>query len=208
MITTFFLIHLAGFLLGSVPVGYLIAKLKGIDIRRVGSGNIGATNVGRSIGKKAGILTLLGDVAKGAAGVLLVELLPVTHSGPVQVFVHELGASVGFCAILGHCYSPFLRWNGGKGVATSLGVFAVLAPWEALIAVGVFAVVAAVGRYVSLASISAAMSLPIMYWYRQMYSEGQGSKFVLLAATCTALLIVLRHRANIARLTAGHEIKL
>src|SRR5215469_8149390 len=150
------------YLLGSIPTGFLVGKARGIDIRTVGSGNIGATNALRVLGKPAGISVLLIDGLKGwlavevAAG--LVKSLVYPNAGPVESEWFRITA--GIAAILGHNYTCWLNFKGGKGIATSAGVLVALVPWAALIAVGAWILAFILGRYVSLASIIAAFILP------------------------------------------------
>ncbi|HUX67069.1 MAG TPA: glycerol-3-phosphate 1-O-acyltransferase PlsY [Terriglobales bacterium] len=193
-----FLLPVVAFLLGSIPFGYLVYRLRtGGDIRQIGSGNIGATNVLRASGKTLGILTLLLDAAKGWLAVWLALRWAPGASG--------LLAAVLLLAILGHLYSPWLRFRGGKGVATALGAFLALAPWPLLGALAVFALVLALWRYVSLASIAACLALPLLLFVPGPPALAPGVK---LAAVATAALIILRHRPNLARLRAGTEHKL
>jgi len=185
---------LLAFLIGSIPFGYVFAKMKGVDITTLGSGNIGATNVKRILGKKAGALTLIADITKGA---LCPALTFLTLGND-----HILFASVlGFCAILGHCYSPFLKGKGGKGVATSFGAFLSISPSAAIISLIVFVVVLKCFRYVALASITASYSLPF-----SLYILNQGTTLLLLGLL-TAALISLRHKENIIRIKQGSEPK-
>ncbi len=184
---------LVAFFLGSVPFGVLFARLFGKkDPREVGSGNVGATNVARAAGKVAGALTLLLDAFKGYLPVLLAWSW---LKSPDYV------ALVGFFAILGHCYSPFLSFRGGKGVATGLGVYLALSPLAVLMAAGVFGLVIWRWRYVSLASISAAWAMvPFIYLV-------QKNPLLTLFTALIALLITWRHRANIQRLVKGEETR-
>ena len=146
------------YLLGSVPTGYLVARARGIDIRSVGSGNIGATNVFRILGKRAGAFVLLADALKGALAVLL---LPRWLGGEAADERMQAALVAGVCAVLGHNFTCWLRFKGGKGIATSAGVLAAWAPWPFLATLGVFGAVLAASRYVSLASIVAAAALPL-----------------------------------------------
>ncbi len=180
-----------GYLLGAVPFGWLLGRLgRGLDVRRVGSGNIGATNVGRSVGAWAGILTLVLDVGKGAAAAWGAGWL----SGQPAVAM-----AAGLAAVAGHIFPVYLGFKGGKGVATGLGVFLVLAPPETLGAGVLFLAAAAATRRVSVGSIAATISLPVILLVRQ------ASPALLLTALASSLLIVIRHSENIRRLFAGTE---
>lgn len=192
--TTTAIYLLGGFLLGSIPFGYVLVRLvRGEDVRSFGSGNIGATNVGRVLGRGGWVATLLLDVGKGSAAVLIARALSVD---PAAAAVAGLGA------ILGHCYSPWMGFRGGKGVATMLGTFAVLAPSATLAAVGAFLLVAGATRYVSAASLVAAGTMTaVILW------QGQG-RALAIAATVTLLVVVVRHRANIGRLLSGRESRI
>ena len=182
------------YLIGSVPVGFLVARAAGgFDIRGKGSGNIGATNVLRTLGPVPAVLTLLGDVAKGYVAVRAAEVI-----GPEPVW----GAVGAVLAIVGNCWPVFLRFKGGKGVATGLGAFLALTPRAILLAMAVWIVLVAVFRYVSLASILACVALAIGAWlfgYTRLY---------VVAAACAAALIVWRHHDNVKRLLSGTERRL
>ncbi len=186
------LVIILAYLCGSIPTGVLIGKRLGIDVRKVGSGNIGATNVARSAGKKAGILTLLGDAAKGLIPVLIVRALDLGDT---------LLACVAVVAFLGHLYSPFLGFSGGKGVATGLGVFLGLAPQAILLSLIFFLLVFAASRIVSLASLAAAGATPILL-HVCAYPPSH-----VLAGFIIAGFIIVRHRENINRLRKGQEAK-
>jgi glycerol-3-phosphate acyltransferase PlsY len=181
---------LAAYLLGSIPSGVLLARTAGIDPRRAGSGNIGATNVARTAGGRLGLFTLVGDALKGALAVALAHLASGTAWLP---------AAAGLAAILGHLWSVFLRFQGGKGVATTLGVFLVLSPVAILASVAAFAITARSFRYVSLASMVAAVALALTSLLAAATSS------VRVAAVVTSILILIRHRDNIRRLRAGTE---
>jgi glycerol-3-phosphate acyltransferase PlsY len=182
----------AAYLLGSVPFSFLVARAFGVrDVRRVGSGNVGATNVLRSAGKPAGALAFLLDAGKGALAAFL-----AAHFLPGDPALPSLAA---VAAVVGHMYPVWLRFQGGKGVATGLGAFAPLAPWAALCAVAVFAGVAALTRYVSLGSIAGALALAAWSWV----AGGPGP--VAFAASFTAALVVFRHRSNLRRILGGSE---
>ncbi|MEO2069253.1 MAG: glycerol-3-phosphate 1-O-acyltransferase PlsY [Desulfurobacteriaceae bacterium] len=185
------LLFVVAFLLGSVPFGYVIGKLKGVDVRKHGSGNIGATNVSRVLGKKWGAFVLLLDALKGALPTLITKALG---------YPLEYQLMVGLFAILGHCFSPFLKFNGGKGVATALGVFLVVSPKATLFAAAVFFFVFFLTRYVSLSSITAALSYPTIFRFVE-----NPSKLSLLLVLLAASVIVVKHYSNIVRLLKGEE---
>jgi acyl phosphate:glycerol-3-phosphate acyltransferase len=184
------LVIVFAYLCGSIPTGVIIARRLGIDVRKAGSGNIGATNVARSVGKKAGLFTLLGDAAKGLIPVLIVRALDLGET-PL--------ACAAVAALLGHVFSPFLNFSGGKGVATGLGVFLGLAPQAILIALLLFAFTFAVSHIVSLASLVATGATPVLLF---LLSYPQGHVF---AGLIIAGVIILRHHENIARLLKGQE---
>jgi len=189
----------AAYLLGSIPFGLILAKLfAGSDIRKSGSGNIGATNVARVAGLGAGILTLALDVAKGAAAVWLAGRF-TQQSSMVMTFA-------GIIALLGHCFSVWLKFKGGKGVATALGVFLVLAPLAALASLLVFIVVSAAWRYISLGSVSAAAAMPLLMYF--LWAPGHAPPLVVDFGTLfAAALIIFKHDANLQRLMDGEEPK-
>jgi glycerol-3-phosphate acyltransferase PlsY len=192
------------YLLGSIPFGYLIVRAtqKG-DVRETGSGGTGATNVTRRAGKSAGILTLILDAVKGASAVLLAWFV----LGAAQPMFHWVAAA-GFVAIVGHCFPVWLGFRGGKGVATMIGVFLVLAPAALALAVGLFFAVVALTRYVSLGSILAALSLSIFATLTGSYLNPWPDQVpIVRCAVAVALLVVIMHRENIARLLAGTESK-
>ena len=186
------------YLLGSIPFGYILVRVfRKEDIRSTGSGNIGATNVARSGGKGLGILTLLLDLLKAFAAVWIAK-----HFAPgTPGFPSNLAVVAGIAAVLGHVFPVWLRFKGGKGVASALGVFLALAPLAALCSLGVFIVIFAITRYVSLASILAAAMMPLfcMLWLPDRSPIFVGGIIFL------ALLVIAKHRANIARLMQGKE---
>lgn len=190
---------LLSYLLGSIPTGFLVAKAMGVDIRSVGSGNIGATNVFRILGKGAGIFVLTADAMKGVLAVAVLAPAVERMASWTAPLAGNLSALAGICAILGHNYTCWLRFKGGKGIATTAGVFAALAPAAFAIALATWLVVFAVSRYVSLASIVAAVALPLAVWL-----TGHGA---LLIGVSTALgaLAIYKHKANIDRLRVGTE---
>jgi acyl phosphate:glycerol-3-phosphate acyltransferase len=189
------------YLLGSIPTGYLLVRLfRHEDIRSVGSGNIGATNVMRSGGKGLGAATFLLDVLKGAVAVLVAAwIAPQFATGVPPRNVEALAAVV---AVLGHMFPVWLKFKGGKGVATGFGVFLVAAPMAALAAIGVFAVILLITRYVSLASILGAASFPVFAW---VLVRGDKPAPFVAAQMIVALLIIIKHHQNIGRLLTGTE---
>ena len=182
----------AAYLLGSIPSGLLLGKAYGIDVRKEGSGNIGATNLYRTVGRKVGVLTLICDCLKGFIPVLLLKLssLPVDHA-----------AWVGLAAFCGHVFSVFLRFKGGKGVATALGVFLALSPWAVVIALGVFLGLVLKWRYISLGSIVAASVMPPAVLFL-----GGGWELVVVTSLI-AVIVIVKHHENIRRLVGGTENK-
>ena len=192
------IILIIAYLIGSIPFGYLIVRTKGGgDVRQTGSGGTGATNVSRRAGKSAGVLTLLLDAAKGAAAVLIAQ--NVSGSDWVK-------AAAAIAVIVGHIFPVWLRFRGGKGVATGVGVFLVLAPIAMLCAGVVFVSIVFFTRYVSLGSITAAALIPLFVWLQNVFVEPLADPRPLLTAAITgAVLIVFAHRGNIGRLARGTE---
>jgi len=184
----------ASYLIGAIPVGLLVARAAGgFDIRGKGSGNIGATNVLRTLGPVPAVLTLLGDVVKGYLAVRVAEVL-----GPEPAW----GAAGALLAVVGNCWPVFLRFRGGKGMATALGAFLALAPKAVLPAAVVFIAIVAISRYVSLASIAAVLVFAVGVFALGYPRASTG------AAALAALVIVWRHRENIRRLAEGRENRL
>lgn len=183
------------YLLGSLTFATILVRLtRGIDIRMVGSGNAGGTNVLRTAGKPLALTVAALDILKGVAAVFLMRT--VTYDP------RWLGAAA-VAAILGHVFPLFFRFRGGKGVATAVGSFAVLSPWAVLVIVGIFVLVVAATRYVSLGSVTAACLLPLTMGLLFHAPEGE-----VVAALATAILLVVSHRANIRRLLSGKEPRL
>jgi len=184
-------LSLAAFLIGSIPIGQIIARTRGIDLQKVGSGNIGATNVLRTTGKLPALLTLIGDYAKGMAVILLVRFFDVG-------IVHQ--GVMGIIAVLGHNFSIFLKFKGGKGVATSLGVLSIYAPLAALVTVILWLVTVALTRYSSLGAVISFCSLPFTIFLFD-------TKEKLPIAIIMSIILLVRHRENMKRLIAGTEFK-
>ncbi len=205
MLTTLLLAAGVGYFCGAIPFGYLVARAKGVNIFEVGSKNPGATNVLRTLGKGPGYLTFALDAVKGALAVLWIPLsarygcsLFTGDSAELITYAMVVGM---FFSLLGHSFSCFTRFKGGKGVATAAGAFLVLMPYALLIGLAVWLLTFYSSRYVSLASILAAASLPIAAWFLKEPTP------VLVLVAVVAVLVIVRHRANISRLLAGTENK-
>ncbi len=208
------IVGIGSYLLGSVPTGLLVTRAKGIDIRKVGSGNIGATNVFRALGKWWGGVTLFADALKGFVPAFVFPLLVkqflwgsgVGAQSTVEstALGTHLALMCSALAVAGHNWPIYLRFKGGKGVATSAGALIGLAPWAALAGFGAWLVVFIISRYVSLASISAALVIAVTAWFKYRDSG------LAMPATLTGLALVLvwRHRGNIGRLLRGEENKI
>jgi glycerol-3-phosphate acyltransferase PlsY len=200
---TLFIIAVMSYLLGSIPFGYLLVRIfRGEDVRKSGSGNIGATNVSRK-SPVLGIVTLLFDAVKGSAAVAAAGLL--AGRTPGGALPYEAMSLAALCAVLGHMFPVWLRFRGGKGVATGLGSFVVIAPKAVLVAAGIFIAVVAIFRYVSLGSIVAVASFPLLVY--GMHEYGNAPMALALMAV-TSLLIIVKHHENIRRLLAGTESRL
>ncbi len=199
-----FLAILAAYAIGSIPFGYLIVRIRvGADVRETGSGGTGATNVSRRAGKIAGLLTLALDAGKGVFAVLLVR-----HWLASDDQVTWTVALAAFTVIVAHVFPVWLGFRGGKGVATAIGVFLVLAPYAVALAGIIFIFVVLLTRYVSLASILAISAIPLFVWLRIQFGHALTDGAILLSlAAAVAALIVFAHRANISRLIRGTENK-
>lgn len=193
---------LAAYLIGSIPTGYLVGRRKGVDVRQQGSGNIGATNVARTLGRKLGVLVLVLDALKGVAPLVVwraADLGSRIHlGGPLAPY---LFTAVGFAPIAGHCFPIWLRFRGGKGVATALGVFAVADPAVVGIGVALFALLYAATRIVSIGSLSAAIAIPAA-----AALLGRPGPMIALAAA-GAVVVIAKHHGNIRRLLGRRELK-
>lgn len=194
-----------GFGLGSIPASYLAGRwLRGIDLREHGSGNLGATNAFRILGAPAAVPVVIVDVGKGALAVWLAfALLPrLEVAGDLIALLAAVGA------VLGHSFSPFVGWRGGKGVATAAGAFVTLAPWAMLPAAAVWLLLLLTTRIMSVASIAAATVLPVNLLTAELLSRQEGEPFrlaTLIVAFAVAAWVVLRHRSNLERLRRGEE---
>lgn len=223
----FWLCPLLAFLMGSVPFGLLIGRLRGIDIRHHGSGNIGATNVLRVMGKAYGIPCLLLDALKGFVPVVLAInaiqidgrpaavpfglpadwMLTVDSAGALRAQAAHIVTAL--CAVLGHNYSPWTGFRGGKGIATSAGVLAALMPFGLVVLLAIWAVLFLATRYVSVASLGAALSLPFLTlwgaWFHGRLQDGTWNRPLFFFAVLVALLALWTHRGNLRRLRDGTE---
>ena len=201
MVLASLLVVALSYLLGSIPSGYLLMRVfRKQDIRTIGSGNIGATNVLRSGAKGLGAATFLLDMLKGCAavwlgGFLAALMAPTAHA-------RNFEALAALCAVLGHMLPVWLGFHGGKGVATGFGVFLVAAPAAALAAITVFAIILALSRYVSLASILGAASFPVFAWFMV---KGDRPAFFIAVQVIVALLVIVKHHQNMRRLLSGTE---
>lgn len=218
MTTIIIIVAIVSFLLGSIPFGYVLVRVfRGQDVRNTGSGNIGATNVARTGSKGLAIATLLLDALKGYVAVAFAFWIPNHIAVPISADTHAslavinpglmflLAALAGFCAILGHMFTPWLGFKGGKGVATAVGAFAGIAPRAVLVALVVFVILVALTRYVSLGSIIGAAAFPLAaYWL----IPSMRTPAVMSLVSLSSLLIVWRHKDNIRRLLAGNENRL
>ena len=198
---------IVAYLLGSIPFGYLIVRMSGRgDVRETGSGGTGATNVSRRAGKGAGLLTLVLDAAKGAFAVLVAGVALSHDHATINVRWVVAGAVI--AVIAGHIFPVWLRFRGGKGVATAAGAFFMAAPFALLCAGIVFVIVVTLTRYVSLASLAAAVLIPFFLWLQKwLIQPAADIRPPLTAAVVGALLIIFAHRGNIRRLIAGNESK-
>jgi len=196
-------VALLAYLLGSLPTGYIAGRLVGVDIRKVGSGNVGATNVTRVLGKRFGYPVFLVDFAKGLAAVMLAVIMAKAAQSSAQ-FVDLCAAIGAICSLMGHSYSIWLGFRGGKGVATLMGALFGINWITALIVCVVWIVVFEATRYVSLASIAAAVALPIAVAI-VLFLKGLPTPIPLYFSFCLGAIVVVRHRSNLSRLVKGTE---
>ncbi len=200
---TLVLIAAVAYLLGSIPFGLILVRVvRGEDVRQSGSGNIGATNVARTGGAKLGVATLVLDALKGYAGVAFANA--VSHR-ETSMDVGLAAALAALCAILGHVFPVWLKFRGGKGVATAVGAFIGLAPRAVLVVLAIFLIIVAISRYVSLGSVVASAVFPILAYFLYRGTSTIADLLVMFAAS---LLIIFKHKANIGRLLKGTENRL
>ncbi len=191
----------AAYLIGAIPFGFIIGKLRGVDVRTVGSKNIGATNVFRTVGKKWGVLALVLDMMKGFLPTLACKL---TQADAIA----WLPLSVGIMTAVGHMLTPYMKFKGGKGVATGFGMMIALIPCHCALAFGIFALVFAMSSYISLGSCTAAAFLGVSVWVPVGSFKGYGDLPQAILITFVAAFVIYKHRANIQRLLAGNENKI
>lgn len=191
---------IAAYLVGGIPFGFLIGKMRGVDVRTVGSKNIGATNVFRTVGKKWGLVAFACDVLKG--------LVPTLFAKRFAADPLWLPLAVGVMCVVGHMLTPYMKFRGGKGVATAFGMLIALVPALVGIAFALFAVVFAASHYISLGSCSAALFLMVAVWFPVLGTAGTGDLPQCVLVTLIAAFVVYKHRANIARLVRGEENKI
>ena len=206
MIISYIVGIIISYLIGGIPFGYLIAVAKGIDIRTQGSGNIGATNVGRVLGKKYGLIIFILDMLKGFIAVFFVPALVSSAVNIPTTTDNLLVILCGFCAVFGHAFPVYLKFKGGKAVATSFGVFIWLVPISIAIAFGVWLLTVIVTRYVSLGSIIGSLSLvgAIVVVVNSPFGD---NVYLTAMSVAVAILIIARHTSNIQRIIAGTEKK-
>jgi len=200
-------VAVVSYLLGSIPFGYLLVRMfRGVDVRQTGSGNIGATNVARTGSKGLAIVTLVLDALKGYVAVLFALGLAQSPRFSPEILRPEtsysFAALAALCAILGHMFTPWLLFRGGKGVATAVGAFTAIAPRAVLISLALFLLIVAVTRYISLGSMVGAAVFPFAAWWLNPFTR---TATVLVLMSAPSLLIILRHKDNIRRLMAGNE---
>ena len=196
---------ICAYLVGSVPFGFLIGKARGVDVRTVGSKNIGATNVYRTVGKKWGFLAFACDFLKGLLPTLAAKWYAGSHGG-----LEHLALAVGVACVVGHTLTIFMKFKGGKGVATAFGMLVGLMPWLVLSAFALFVVTVALSHYISLGSCLAAAFLAVAVWFPipHVHPEGRADLPLCVLVTLIAVFVVWKHRSNIKRLARGEENKI
>ena len=195
------ILYLVGaYLIGAIPFGFLIGKMRGVDVRTVGSKNIGATNVFRTVGKKWGLLAFACDFLKG--------LVPTLLAKACAADVAWLPLAVGVMCVVGHMLTPYMKFKGGKGVATAFGMLVALVPALVGVAFALFAVVFALSNYISLGSCTAALFLMVAVWFPILGTAGWRDLPQCILVTLIAAFVIFKHRANIVRLMSGTENKI
>ena len=200
---TFAAAMIGSYLLGSIPFGYIAGRVAGIDIRNCGSGNVGATNVTRTLGKRYGYPVFTADFLKGF-GAVKMSVLIATRTRPDWISPEMFGIIAAISSVVGHCFPIWLRFKGGKGVATSAGALFGLAPVAALAGVAIWILIFLLTRYVSVASIAAAAALPVIILITTWLSQSPG-KLLFYSSVCLAAVVIWRHRSNLSRLARGTE---
>jgi acyl phosphate:glycerol-3-phosphate acyltransferase len=200
---TFVIVVIGSYLLGSIPFGYLAGRIAGIDIRKCGSGNIGATNVTRTLGKGYGYPVFAADFLKGF-GAVKMSIAIATRAQPEWNSSETFGILAAICSVLGHSFPIWLHFKGGKGVATSAGALFGLAPLAALVGAAIWILTFWLTRYVSVASIAAAAVLPLIILITTWLSQTSG-KLLFYSSVCLAAVVIWRHRSNLSRLMRGTE---
>ena len=186
------------YLCGAIPFGFLIGKMRGVDVRTVGSKNIGATNVFRTVGKTWGLLAFLCDFLKGLVPVILAQRFGGAHHLPL---------AVGLMTVVGHMFTCFMKFKGGKGIATGFGMLVGLIPWLVLVAFGIWAVTVWLSHYISLGSCVAAAFLSVFVWFPWL-SPGRADLPLCVVVTLVGFVAIYKHKSNIRRLLAGCENKI
>jgi len=200
---TFAVVVIGSYLLGSIPFGYLAGRIAGIDIRKCGSGNVGATNVIRTLGKSYGYPVFVADFLKGF-GAVKMSILIATRVQPEWISSEVFGIAAAISSVLGHSFPVWLRFKGGKGVATSGGALFALAPVAALVGAAIWILTFWLTRYVSVASVTAAAALPLIILITTWLSQTSG-KLLVYSSVCLAAVVIWRHRSNLSRLMRGTE---
>jgi glycerol-3-phosphate acyltransferase PlsY len=200
---TLAIVTVGSYLLGSIPFGYLAGRMAGIDIRTVGSRNIGATNVTRVVGKRQGYIVFALDFLKGL-GAVKISTLIATRLRPELGSPEMIGIVAGVCSVLGHSFPPWLKFKGGKGVATSAGALFGLIPLAMLVAAAIWCLVFWSTRYVSVASVVAAVAVPLIVYVVTRLNDTDG-RMLFYSSVCLAAVIIWRHRSNLSRLMRGTE---
>jgi glycerol-3-phosphate acyltransferase PlsY len=198
----YFMTLVLAYLVGSIPTGYLVARARGVDIRSLGSGNIGATNAMRVLGRTVGLMVLFMDFAKGLLACLGLPLLAHLLFGPEEYRVGtiSLGLAAAVGVVIGHNFTIWLRFKGGKGIATTAGVLAALVPWALVIALSVWVLLLLATRYVSVGSVAAAVAMPVATWF-----TSHGDILLTVMTSVLGIMAIWKHKGNLQRLVAGTE---